>query len=85
MRLVYMYLNHYIALPIFTPSLSAFVPFLLTPSHVPTGVLTTPQLHYMVRCINTNGAFGAPTEEGYYHKLAAAFHMLVLKVNKMGL
>lgn len=37
----------------------------------------------MVRCINTNRTFGTPTEEGYYHKLAAAFHMLVQKVNEM--
>lgn len=41
------------------------------------GVLTTPQLHYMVRCVNTGGAYGAPTEAGYYRKLSSAFHMLV--------
>ena len=44
------------------------------------GILTTPQLHYIVRCVNTNGAFGSPTERGYYQKLAAAFHSLVPKV-----
>ncbi|KAF2191440.1 Phosphoacetylglucosamine mutase [Zopfia rhizophila CBS 207.26] len=40
------------------------------------GFLTTPQLHYMVRCLNTEGtadAYGAPTEKGYYEKLGEAF------------
>ena len=40
------------------------------------GILTTPQLHYMVRCINTAGteyAYGEATEEGYYKKMATAF------------
>ncbi|KAI0219536.1 Phosphoacetylglucosamine mutase [Lamellibrachia satsuma] len=37
------------------------------------GLLTTPQLHYIVRCINTRGAYGEQTETGYYTKLAAAF------------
>lgn len=40
------------------------------------GHLTTPQLHYMVRCINTANtpyAFGEPTEQGYYEKMANAF------------
>lgn len=40
------------------------------------GLLTTPQLHYMVRCINTAGteyAYGEPTEKGYYEKMASAF------------
>ena len=39
-------------------------------------ILTTPQLHYLVRCINTQDtprAYGEPTEEGYYKKLGAAF------------
>lgn len=38
--------------------------------------LTTPQLHYVVRCRNTLGTpyeYGEPTEEGYYHKLSVAF------------
>jgi phosphoacetylglucosamine mutase len=38
--------------------------------------LTTPQLHYVVRCNNTLGTqyeYGEPTEKGYYQKLAAAF------------
>jgi phosphoacetylglucosamine mutase len=40
------------------------------------GFLTTPQLHYMVRCLNTEGtkdAYGTPTEKGYYEKFSAAF------------
>jgi phosphoacetylglucosamine mutase len=40
------------------------------------GFLTTPQLHYMVRCLNTEGtkdAYGVPTEKGYYEKFGAAF------------
>lgn len=38
--------------------------------------MTTPQLHYMVRCLNTDGtkdAYGVPTEKGYYEKFGAAF------------
>lgn len=44
------------------------------------GIMTTPQLHYIVRCINTLNspyAFGAPTEEGYYEKMAKAFKTLM--------
>ena len=40
------------------------------------GFLTTPQLHYMTRCINTEGtdyAYGSPDEGGYNSKLADAF------------
>jgi phosphoacetylglucosamine mutase len=39
-------------------------------------ILTTPQLHYLVRCINTSGtmyAYGEVSEHGYYEKLANAF------------
>ena len=38
--------------------------------------LTTPQLHYITRCLNTQGTdfyYGEPTEQGYYEKTAAAF------------
>lgn len=38
--------------------------------------VTTPQLHYVVRCKNTLGTqyeYGEPTEQGYYEKLAEAF------------
>ncbi|KAF9360257.1 Phosphoacetylglucosamine Mutase [Mortierella sp. AD094] len=44
------------------------------------GILTTPQLHYITRCLNTAGtseAYGEPTAEGYYKKLAAAYKVLV--------
>ena len=44
------------------------------------GLLTTPQLHYIVRCINTLNspyAFGEPTEQGYYEKMAKAFKTLM--------
>ncbi|KAL3428066.1 n-acetylglucosamine-phosphate mutase [Phlyctema vagabunda] len=39
-------------------------------------ILTTPQLHYLTRCINTEGtpqAYGEVSEKGYYKKLGAAF------------
>lgn len=44
------------------------------------GHLTTPQLHHMVRCVNTENtpyAFGEATEEGYYKKMAEAFKTIV--------
>lgn len=44
------------------------------------GLKTTPQLHYLVRCLNTQGtndAYGEPTEEGYYIKLSEAFKTLM--------
>ncbi|XP_033757116.1 phosphoacetylglucosamine mutase-like isoform X2 [Pecten maximus] len=37
------------------------------------GLLTTPQLHFMVRCVNTNNQYGTATEEGYFQKLTTAF------------
>jgi phosphoacetylglucosamine mutase len=40
------------------------------------GLLTTPQLHYIVRCINTNGQYGVPSTVGYYNKLSTAFMQL---------
>ncbi|XP_018399240.1 PREDICTED: phosphoacetylglucosamine mutase [Cyphomyrmex costatus] len=36
-------------------------------------LVTTPQLHYVVVCTNTDGAYGDPTLKGYYSKLAAVF------------
>ena len=39
-------------------------------------LLTTPQLHYITRCLNTKETpyeYGEPTEQGYYEKIAAAF------------
>ncbi|KIV94876.1 hypothetical protein PV10_02597 [Exophiala mesophila] len=44
------------------------------------GIFTTPQLHYVVRCINTLNSpyeFGEPTEEGYYKKTANAFKTIM--------
>jgi phosphoacetylglucosamine mutase len=41
---------------------------------------TTPQLHYLVRCLNTQGTnspYGVPTQEGYYYKIAYAFKQLI--------
>jgi len=48
------------------------------------GLLTTPQLHYIVCCINTNGEYGEPTEEGYYQKLSGAFVRLCSYVENNG-
>jgi phosphoacetylglucosamine mutase len=39
-------------------------------------ILTTPQLHYLTRCVNTEGtpkAYGEVSEAGYYKKLSEAF------------
>ena len=44
--------------------------------HTDYKLLTTPQLHYVTRCLNTKGTpydYGEPTEQGYYEKMAAAF------------
>lgn len=40
------------------------------------GIVTTPMLHYLVVCSNTNGDYGKPTEEGYYSKLITSFKSL---------
>lgn len=40
------------------------------------GIVTTPQLHYLVVCINTNGTYGNPTLAGYYTKLSEAFKLI---------
>lgn len=45
------------------------------------GLLTTPQLHYIVRCLNSNGAYGEATEEGYYKRLLAAFDEILPEVS----
>nr|XP_008524635.1 PREDICTED: phosphoacetylglucosamine mutase isoform X2 [Equus przewalskii] len=37
------------------------------------GLLTTPQLHYMVYCRNSSGRYGEATVDGYYQKLSTAF------------
>ncbi|KXT05536.1 hypothetical protein AC578_3742 [Pseudocercospora eumusae] len=44
------------------------------------GILTTPQLHYLVRATNTQkdkNPYGEVSEEGYYKKLAAAFQQVM--------
>ncbi|KAA8644782.1 hypothetical protein EYZ11_005145 [Aspergillus tanneri] len=48
--------------------------------------MTTPQLHYVVRCKNTLGTqyeYGEPTEQGYYEKLSEAFKRVMrgVKIN----
>ncbi|XP_067646195.1 phosphoacetylglucosamine mutase [Eurosta solidaginis] len=40
------------------------------------GIVTTPMLHFFVVAANTRGAYGQPTEEGYYGKLITAFESL---------
>lgn len=45
------------------------------------GLLSTPQLHYMVRCLNTNSAYGQPDETGYYKKLSLAFNNIWSLIN----
>jgi len=37
------------------------------------GVVTTPQLHYMVVALNTKGGYGEPSLPGYYSKITGAF------------
>ncbi|KAL7747282.1 hypothetical protein RI367_007336 [Sorochytrium milnesiophthora] len=44
--------------------------------YVDHGLKTTPQLHYITRCIN-DASYGQPTEEGYYKKFADAYKELV--------
>lgn len=46
------------------------------------GLVTTPQLHYLVRCHKTIGtpeAYGEPTIAGYYAKLATAYKTLAVR------
>ena len=49
--------------------------------------MTTPQLHYVVRCKNTLGTqyeYGEPSEQGYYEKLGAAFKKVMKGVKVQG-
>jgi phosphoacetylglucosamine mutase len=44
------------------------------------GLMSTPQLHYMTRCLNTHGtpdSYGTPSAEGYYIKLSDAYKKIV--------
>lgn len=40
------------------------------------GLLTTPQLHYIICCRNSYKRYGVDSAEGYYKKLTNAFHLL---------
>ena len=48
------------------------------------GLVTTPQLHYIVVCLNTRGAYGQPTLSGYYDKLSSAFNKFMSLVPDKG-
>ncbi|XP_053457232.1 phosphoacetylglucosamine mutase isoform X2 [Nycticebus coucang] len=48
------------------------------------GLLTTPQLHYVVCCQNTGGRYGKATTEGYYQKLSRAFLELAKQASCFG-
>ncbi|XP_071404780.1 phosphoacetylglucosamine mutase [Pithys albifrons albifrons] len=48
------------------------------------GLVTTPQLHYMVCCQNTQGQYGKATLEGYYEKLSKAFVELIKQSHSSG-
>lgn len=48
----------------------------LTGKPIDYGIVTTPQLHYFVKCRNTQEEYGVATEEGYYNKLVTAFKKL---------
>jgi phosphoacetylglucosamine mutase len=39
--------------------------------------MTTPQLHYTIRCYNDGGLYGQYTEAGYFNKLCTAFQKLI--------
>lgn len=50
-------------------------------------ILTTPQLHYLVKCTNTKDTpypYGEVSEQGYYKKLAAAFRDAIQGVKTQG-
>nr|XP_048291735.1 phosphoacetylglucosamine mutase [Myodes glareolus] len=48
------------------------------------GLLTTPQLHYMVYCRNSGGQYGKATIEGYCQKLSKAFVELTKQASCSG-
>ncbi|CAH2059340.1 unnamed protein product, partial [Iphiclides podalirius] len=43
------------------------------------GIVTTPMLHFCVKCRNDN-KYGTPTEEGYYEKIVGAFKRVRAKL-----
>lgn len=49
------------------------------------GLVTTPQLHYLVKAFNTQNTtepYGIPTVQGYYQKLATAYNTLTVRPNE---
>ena len=48
------------------------------------GLVTTPQLHYMVVATNTKGGYGQPSLPGYYDKLAGAFKKFMALIPDKG-
>lgn len=51
-------------------------------TYIDYGILSTPQLHYLVRCTNDGGKYGVATEEGYFNKLATSFNKLISSAKK---
>ncbi|CAK1594573.1 unnamed protein product [Parnassius mnemosyne] len=47
------------------------------------GIVTTPMLHFCVKCRNDN-TYGTPTEEGYYEKIVGAFKNIRQKLPVSG-
>ncbi|XP_053619559.1 phosphoacetylglucosamine mutase isoform X2 [Plodia interpunctella] len=47
------------------------------------GIVTTPMLHFFVKCRNDN-RYGTPTEEGYYDKIVGAFKAFCQKLPVFG-
>ncbi|CAG5013922.1 unnamed protein product [Parnassius apollo] len=47
------------------------------------GIVTTPMLHFCVKCRNDN-TYGTPTEEGYYEKIVGAFKNIRQKLPVTG-
>lgn len=47
------------------------------------GIVTTPMLHFCVKCRNDN-TYGTPTEEGYYEKIVGAFKNIRQKLPVFG-
>jgi len=45
------------------------------------GIITTPMLHFFVRCYNTNGLYGQPNESSYFTKLTNGFKTMRNMVN----
>lgn len=47
------------------------------------GIVSTPMLHFCVKCRNDN-TYGTPTEEGYYEKIVGAFKNIRQKLDVSG-